>query len=101
MGKFAPAYADQAERDHAALRTAVRAGVVEVQLDIELGNGDDLSGRKPMRSMPVLDDRETPAVEVAAAPTGASAGFAHRAGAFLLREFREMLPPTIFFFVGF
>src|SRR5215470_819204 len=54
-----------------------------------------------MRSMPVLDDRETPAVEVAAAPTGVSAGFAHRAGAFLLREFREMLAPTIFFFVGF
>ena len=50
-----------------------------------------------MRSMPVLDDRETPAVEVAAAPTGVSAGFAHRAGAFLLREFREMLPPTISF----
>jgi hypothetical protein len=33
MGKFARAYADQAERDHAALRDAVRAGIVEVQLD--------------------------------------------------------------------
>jgi uncharacterized protein (DUF2252 family) len=33
MGKFALAYADQAERDHAALRTAVGAGVVEVQLE--------------------------------------------------------------------
>ena len=33
MGKFALAYADQAERDHAALRAAVRAGVVEVQLE--------------------------------------------------------------------
>lgn len=33
MGKFALAYADQAERDHAALRTAVRAGIVEVQLE--------------------------------------------------------------------
>ena len=32
MGKFALAYADQAERDHAALKTAVRAGIVEVQL---------------------------------------------------------------------
>ena len=31
MGKFALAYADQAERDHAALKAAVRAGVVEVQ----------------------------------------------------------------------
>jgi len=30
-----------------------------------------------------------------------SAGFVRRAGAFLLHELREMLPPTIFFFVGF
>jgi len=33
MGKFALAYADQAERDHAALRAAVRAGLIEVQLE--------------------------------------------------------------------
>jgi hypothetical protein len=33
MGKFALVYADQAERDHAALRAAVRAGIVEVQLE--------------------------------------------------------------------
>jgi uncharacterized protein (DUF2252 family) len=33
MGKFALGYADQAERDHAALRAAVRAGIVEVQLE--------------------------------------------------------------------
>jgi len=33
MGQFALAYADQAERDHAALRAAVRAGKVEVQLE--------------------------------------------------------------------
>ena len=33
MGKFALVYADQAERDHAALRAAVRAGLVEVQLE--------------------------------------------------------------------
>jgi hypothetical protein len=33
MGEFALAYADQAERDLAALRAAVRAGVVEVQLE--------------------------------------------------------------------
>jgi uncharacterized protein (DUF2252 family) len=33
MGQFALAYADQAERDHAALRAAVRAGTVEVQLE--------------------------------------------------------------------
>ena len=31
--RFALAYADQAERDHAALKAAVRAGIVEVQLE--------------------------------------------------------------------
>jgi hypothetical protein len=30
MGKFALAYADQAERDHAALKRAVRAGIIDV-----------------------------------------------------------------------
>ena len=30
MGKFAPAYADQAERDHAALKAAVRKGDIAV-----------------------------------------------------------------------
>jgi uncharacterized protein (DUF2252 family) len=33
MGKFALAYADQAERDHAALQRAVRAGTIEVQME--------------------------------------------------------------------
>jgi hypothetical protein len=54
-----------------------------------------------MRSTPVLDGHETAALEVVAAPAGGSPGFLHRAVAFFLHEFREMLPPTIFFFVGF
>jgi hypothetical protein len=33
MGKFAVAYADQAERDHAALAAAVRAGTVDVEVE--------------------------------------------------------------------
>jgi uncharacterized protein (DUF2252 family) len=33
MGEFALAYADQAEHDHEALKAAVRAGIVEVQLE--------------------------------------------------------------------
>src|SRR5262245_48105154 len=33
MGTFALAYADQAERDHAALKAAVSAGTIKVQLD--------------------------------------------------------------------
>ena len=33
MGKFALVYADQAERDHAALAAAVRAGIIDVNLE--------------------------------------------------------------------
>jgi uncharacterized protein (DUF2252 family) len=33
MGKFALAYADQAERDHATMKTAVHAGIIDVQLE--------------------------------------------------------------------
>jgi hypothetical protein len=54
-----------------------------------------------MRTAPVLDDRKTPGLGVGAQPTSASGGFVHRVGAFLWREFLEILPPTIFFVVGF
>jgi hypothetical protein len=54
-----------------------------------------------MRSTPVLEGHETAAHDVVTAPAAASAGFVHWAGAFFLHELREMLPPTIFFFVGF
>jgi len=40
-------------------------------------------------------------IEVAAEPTDRPAGFARRTGTFLLHEFLEILPPTIFFFIGF
>ncbi len=33
MGKYALAYADQAEQDHAALKAAVRAGIIDVELE--------------------------------------------------------------------
>ena len=39
--------------------------------------------------------------ELPSEPTPTSAGFVRKTGAFLLREFREILPPTIFFFIGF
>jgi hypothetical protein len=54
-----------------------------------------------MGGAPVLDDRKSPGLDVGAEPTPDSAGFAGRAGAFVLHEFREMLPPVIFFFIGF
>ena len=54
-----------------------------------------------MRSAPVPDIDKTPKFEVPAGATHAPAGLARRVGAFLLRELREMLPPTIFFFIAF
>jgi hypothetical protein len=53
-----------------------------------------------MRRAPVLDT-DTPKFEAPVEVTHAPVGIARRVGAFLLRELREMLPPTIFFFVGF
>jgi hypothetical protein len=40
-------------------------------------------------------------LELRREPTSTPAGLVRRTGAFLLREFREILPPTIFFFIGF
>jgi hypothetical protein len=54
-----------------------------------------------MRSAPVLDSHEATTAAATAEAIPKSAGFARRAGAFLLREFLEILPPTIFFFIGF
>ena len=54
-----------------------------------------------MKSAPVLDDQKTAEVKASAEPTFTSAGLARRAGAFLLGEFIEILPPTIFFLIGF
>jgi hypothetical protein len=54
-----------------------------------------------MRSTPVLNRPETPEIEVTAERNHASGGPVRRVGAFLLHEFLEILPPTIFFFLGF
>jgi hypothetical protein len=54
-----------------------------------------------MRSTRVLDRENTAGFEVAAEATQAPVGLARRVGAFLLREFLEILPPTIFFIIGF
>jgi hypothetical protein len=45
--------------------------------------------------------RTAPEIEVPTELTPTSAGLARRTGAFLLREFLEILPPTIFFIIGF
>ena len=54
-----------------------------------------------MKSAAVLDRGEKPEIEGPVESSPTSVGFTRRAGAFLLREFREILPPTIFFFIGF
>src|SRR6516225_3584107 len=54
-----------------------------------------------MKSAAVLDRGEKAGIGGSAEPTPTSAGFVRRFGAFLLREFLEILPPTIFFFIGF
>jgi hypothetical protein len=54
-----------------------------------------------MRSAAVLDRGEKPEIEGPVELSPTSAGFARRAGAFLLHEFLEILPPTIFFLIGF
>jgi len=54
-----------------------------------------------MRSAPVPYDPNIPEFDVLAKPSKPPVGFGRRVGVFLLRELREMLPPTIFFFIGF
>jgi hypothetical protein len=54
-----------------------------------------------MRSAPVLDSHDPAEVEASATQNAPSRGLARRVGAFLLREFLEILPPTIFFIIGF
>jgi hypothetical protein len=54
-----------------------------------------------MQSAPVVNRTEPPKIGAAAKPASPPARFARRAGAFLLREFLEILPPTIFFIIGF
>ena len=54
-----------------------------------------------MRSAPIPNTYKTPEFHGAVEATHAPVGIVRRVGAFLLRELREMLPPTIFFFIGF
>jgi hypothetical protein len=54
-----------------------------------------------MRSAPVLDTDKTPEFDGGVNAAHAPVGIVRRVGGFLLRELREMLPPTIFFFIGF
>ena len=54
-----------------------------------------------MRSVPAPNPKNPSDIGIAAGPGPRLPGLAHRAGAFLLKEFLEILPPTIFFIIGF
>lgn len=54
-----------------------------------------------MQSAPVVNRDAPLEIGAAAKPAAPSDSLVRRVGAFLLREFREILPPTIFFAVGF
>jgi len=54
-----------------------------------------------MRSAPVLDGRRKPGIEVPAEPNGIATRFLRRAKTFSLHELEEILPATVFFFLGF
>jgi hypothetical protein len=54
-----------------------------------------------MRSAPILDGRRKSGIEANTAWPGSSSGIVGRTGAFLIHELLEILPPTIFFFIGF
>lgn len=54
-----------------------------------------------MRTAPALDDREPAPAPASGSPPAAAVGLPRRIGAFLLKEFLEILPPTIFFLIGF
>jgi hypothetical protein len=54
-----------------------------------------------MRSAPIPDGHKTSEIKVTAEPAQTSSGFVRRAGAFVMREFDEIWPPTLFFIIGF
>jgi hypothetical protein len=54
-----------------------------------------------MRSAPVPYDHKPQGFEVPTEPCGPPIKLGRRVGAWFLHELREVLPPTIFFFIGF
>jgi hypothetical protein len=59
------------------------------------------TGRQQMRSAPMPEVRSTAESDLPVHPRPKSAGFLRRTGAFARRELGEILPPTIFFIIGF
>jgi hypothetical protein len=54
-----------------------------------------------MRSTPIRSNDDGLELAIPATPTSPLAGPGRRAGIWFLHELNEILPPTIFFFVGF
>src|SRR5271169_1396389 len=54
-----------------------------------------------MRSTPIRDDDDSSELDVPNKPAGTPAGLGRRAGIWFVHELHEILPPTIFFLIGF
>jgi hypothetical protein len=54
-----------------------------------------------MRSTPVRADANNSGLAITSTPTSPPAGLGRPAGTWFLHELDEILPPTIFFVVGF
>jgi hypothetical protein len=54
-----------------------------------------------MRTKPIAYNESSLQFGAPAKPVGAPAGLGRRVGSWFLHELREILPPTIFFFIGF
>ncbi len=65
------------------------------------GPGVGANREEQMRTKPRIYGDSNARLDAAPMRPNAAAGFARRAGAFMLHEFLEILPPTIFFFIGF
>ena len=59
------------------------------------------SGGERMRAKIIPHSDAGPGLDNPAKSIGTNAGLGRRVGAFLLREVREILPSTVFFFIGF
>jgi len=54
-----------------------------------------------MKSTPVRPNGDIPYLTVSGRPSDSATGLGRRAGAWFVHELREILPPTIFFLIGF
>jgi hypothetical protein len=88
-------YARLDDSDVLAMLPQGRKALLSVRMPRPVTLGDQRVSReeRPVRR----SNGDIPDLAVPVRPSDSTAGFGRRAGAFLLREFREILPLTIFF----